>query len=116
LPARPAPGSRFHTRGPLRPRGAGAAVRAGIFTLDFNSIGNGAILNQNYSVNIQPVTVTIGGIPTQVNYAGGAPPAVAGLTQINAVVPENAPTGTTVSVTVQAGNWQSQPGVTMVVE
>jgi uncharacterized protein (TIGR03437 family) len=127
----------------------------GIFTLDYNGIGQGAIRNQDYSVNgnsypaprgstvmiyctgagptdppstdaaittglstlaIQPVTVTIGGISAQVPYAGGAPGAVAGLTQVNAVVPANAPTGANVSVVIRIGTWQSQAGVTMVVQ
>ena len=64
----------------------------------------------------QPVTVTIGGISAQVQYAGGAPGAVAGLTQINAVVPANAPTGPSVPVVIQIGTWQSQAGVTMAVQ
>ena len=127
----------------------------GILTLDFSGSGQGAILNQDYSVNgkfsaaargstvmiyligagvtyppstdgsitagqnilaLQPVTVTIGGIPAQVQYAGGAPGAVAGLTQINAVVPANAPTGANVPLTIQIGSWQTQPGVTLVVQ
>lgn len=135
-----------------------AAAAPGIFTGNFIGTGQGAILNQDYSVNgisypappgsivmiycsgagvtdpaiadagitptsqpfpalvNQPVTVTIGGIAAQVQYAGGAPGAVAGLTQINAVVPANAPTGPSVPVVIQIGTWQSQAGVTMVVQ
>jgi uncharacterized protein (TIGR03437 family) len=131
------------------------AAAPGIFTQDFNGLGTGAVLNQDYSLNGRsnparrgsyvmifctgggatdppsadaaitsgaplltlPVTVTIGGIPSpQVTYAGGAPGAVAGLTQINALVPPDAPTGAGVSLMVQVGSWQSQPGVTMVVQ
>jgi len=123
-----------------------------ILTLDFTGTGQGAILNQDYSVNgtfspaprgsavmiyligagatspasadgsvtpaanalaLQPVTVTIDGIPAQVPYSGGAPQAVAGLTQINAVVPSNARTGVPIPVSVQIGAWQTQAGVTM---
>lgn len=135
-----------------------AAAAPGIFTGNFMGTGQGAILNQDYSVNgisypasrntivmiycsgagltdpaiadaaitptsqpfpalvNQPVTVTIGGISAQVQYAGGAPGAVAGLTQINAVVPANAPTGPSVPVVIQIGTWQSQAGVTMAVQ
>ncbi len=141
--------------------GTSAAVQAqvqpaapGILTIDFTGAGQGAILNQDYSLNgktngasrgsvvmiycigmgqtnpasadgavtagqntlaIQPVSVTIDGIPAKVDYAGGAPGAVAGLTQINAEVPANAHTGP-VSVTIQIGSYQTQPGVTMVVQ
>lgn len=129
-----------------------------IFTLDFTGAGQGAILNQDYSLNgksypaprgstvmifctgtgptspastdgaitaatlplpallLQPISVTIGGISAQVTYSGPAPGAVAGLTQINAVVPSNAVTGSNVPVTIQIGNWQGQAGVTMVVQ
>jgi len=133
------------------------AAAPGIFTGEYTGTGQGAILNQDYSVNgmsypaapgstvmifcsgagatdpaisdaaitpvsppfpalvNQPVTVTIGGIAAQVKYAGGAPGAVAGLTQINAVVPSNVATGSSVPVVIQIGTWQSQAGVTMVV-
>lgn len=134
------------------------AATPGIFTLDANGVGPGAILNQDYSVNgnlhpaargstvmifctgggvtvpqstdgaltpgvnaldptVQPVTVTIGGVASpSVAYAGGAPGAVAGLIQINAVVPPNVTPGSNVPVVVQIGSWQSQTGVTMVVQ
>jgi len=130
------------------------AAAPGILTLDFTGAGQGAILNQDYSVNgksnpaargsavmiycigmgqtnpasadgavtsgtnalaTQPVTVTIDGIPAKVDYAGGAPGAVAGLTQINAEVPANAHTGA-VSIAIQVGSYQTQAGVTMVVQ
>ncbi|HUK19635.1 MAG TPA: BACON domain-containing carbohydrate-binding protein [Bryobacteraceae bacterium] len=131
------------------------AASPAVFTLDYNGVGQGAILNQDYSVNgisypaargstvmifctgagatvpasadgaittgtpalaLQPVTVTIGGIPAQVTYSGGAPGAVAGLTQINAMVPPNVTTGNSVPLTIQIGTWLAQSGVTMVVQ
>jgi uncharacterized protein (TIGR03437 family) len=46
--------------------------------------------------------VTIGGVPAQVLFSGLAP-GFAGLWQINAVVPENAPTGDDISVQVALG-------------
>jgi uncharacterized protein (TIGR03437 family) len=127
----------------------------GIFTLDYSGAGQGAILNQDYSVNgtsnaaprgstvmiygigmggtnpagadgsitpglaplvLQPVSVTIDGIPAQVTYAGGAPGAVAGLIQINAVVPASARTGASVPLSIQIGSWQTQAGVTLAVQ
>jgi uncharacterized protein (TIGR03437 family) len=64
----------------------------------------------------QPVSVTIGGIPAKVLYAGGAPSSVAGLTQINAEIPGGVTPDAAVPVVVQIGNWQSQAGVTLAVK
>jgi uncharacterized protein (TIGR03437 family) len=38
---------------------------------------------------VLPVTVTIGGVEAQVQYAGSAPESVAGLFQVNVLVPQN---------------------------
>jgi uncharacterized protein (TIGR03437 family) len=62
------------------------------------------------------VTVTIGGIPATVSYAGGAPGAVAGLTQINAQIPASVTPGSAVTIRVRIGVWQSQPGITIAVK
>jgi uncharacterized protein (TIGR03437 family) len=64
----------------------------------------------------QPVLVTIGGRPTEIRYAGGAPEMVAGVLQVNARVPEDAPAGLAVPVALKVGEASSQPGVTMAVE
>ncbi|HEY1340103.1 MAG TPA: BACON domain-containing carbohydrate-binding protein [Bryobacteraceae bacterium] len=63
-----------------------------------------------------PVTVTIGGLNADVGYKGGAPTTVAGLTQINAVVPSGVTPGPAVPVLVTIGGVQSQPGVTVSVK
>lgn len=62
-----------------------------------------------------PVTVTIGGQPAQLQYVGGAPGEIAGLMQINAVIPSGIQTGNAVTVVVQVGTASSQPGVTIAV-
>lgn len=62
---------------------------------------------------VAPVTVTIGGVPATVQYAGGAPGVIAGVMQVNAVVP--AGVSGTVPVVVTAGSAASQSGVTVVV-
>ncbi|MBI1791179.1 MAG: hypothetical protein HYR60_26925 [Acidobacteria bacterium] len=49
-------------------------------------------------------------------YAGAAPTQFAGVMQINARVPDSAPSGSAVPVMVFAGNARSQPGVTLAVE
>jgi uncharacterized protein (TIGR03437 family) len=136
------------------------AATPAVFSLDFNGQGNGAILNQDNSLNgksrpaargsvvqiflsgggvtnpastdgwittliggqwplltAQPVAVTIGGVASpQINYAGGAPGAVAGLTQINAVVPESVTPGSALPLVVEIGSWQSQSGITIAVD
>ena len=59
------------------------------------------------------VAVTLGGVPAQLRYAGGAPGQIAGLMQVNVVVP--AGLSGAVSVVLTAGGVASQPGVTVVV-
>jgi uncharacterized protein (TIGR03437 family) len=62
-----------------------------------------------------PVSVTIGGQPAEVVYAGGAPGLVAGVLQVNARVPADlTPTGN-VPVVLEVGSAASQPGVTLAV-
>ena len=64
----------------------------------------------------QPVTVTIGGVtvPTaQVVYSGAAPAAVAGLTQIDAIVPNGVTPGPALPVVVTIGGVASQVGITV---
>jgi uncharacterized protein (TIGR03437 family) len=51
----------------------------------------------------------------QLQYAGGAPGEIAGLMQINAVIPRDIQTGNAVPVLVTVGSGTSQLGVTMVV-
>ncbi|MGD0668821.1 MAG: hypothetical protein ABSB23_14775 [Bryobacteraceae bacterium] len=63
---------------------------------------------------LQPVTVTIGGMPANTNYAGGAPGIVQGVIQINAQIPSGLAAGNAV-VVVQIGGVQSQAGVTVAV-
>jgi len=62
---------------------------------------------------VAPVAVTIGGQPATVQYAGGSAGSVAGVLQINVLVPAGLPAGP-VPVVVQAGGVSSPPGVTIV--
>lgn len=59
------------------------------------------------------VTVTVGGLPAEVRYAGGAPGLIAGLMQVNVVVP--AGLAGVVPVVLTAGGVASQAGVTVAV-
>jgi len=63
-----------------------------------------------------PVTVTIGGVNTQVLYAGSPPGEVNGVVQINAVVPQTLTPGPALPVQVSIGCRQSQTGVTVAIQ
>ena len=64
-------------------------------------------------VSLLPVTATIGGKDATVQYAGGAFGIVAGVTQINLLVPAGLPAGP-VPVMVQVGTFSTQGNVTIV--
>jgi uncharacterized protein (TIGR03437 family) len=126
----------------------------GLFTIDSTGTGQGAIVNQDGSINsaanpaargsvisiyatgegqttpagvtgsvtgsglkmpVLPVTVTIGGIQAVTQYAGSAPGSVAGLLQVNAVVPQGVSPGSAVPLILSAGGIESQAGVTIAV-
>jgi len=71
------------------------------------SVSTGAVPSGSTSAVIKP-TVTIDGIPAEVQYFGLTGCCV-GLNQINVVVPTNVHTGTNVPVVVSAGGVQSNP-------
>jgi uncharacterized protein (TIGR03437 family) len=58
-----------------------------------------------------PVTATIGGIPATVYYAGAAPTEVAGLMQVDLLIPSGVQAGSEVPVTIQVGTAMSGAGV-----
>ena len=59
-----------------------------------------------------PVSVRIGGIEAEIQYAGAAPTLVAGVIQVNAVVPLGITPGDA-AVFLTVGNATSQPGITV---
>jgi uncharacterized protein (TIGR03437 family) len=61
------------------------------------------------------VTATVGGQNATVVYAGGAPGEVAGLMQVNVVIPAGIQTGNAVPVVLRVGSVFSQAGVTVAV-
>jgi uncharacterized protein (TIGR03437 family) len=83
-------------------------------------VGDGAVATGALSVADQTVRVDIAGQPAVVSYAGACPGAVAGLVQINAIVPPTVSTGAAVPITVSIGTAaaarRSQSGVTLVVK
>jgi len=133
-------------------------TRPAIFSLTQGGSGQGAILNQDYSVNgtnkpaakgsvvqifgtgegqlvpsvltgsltpgvapfpkpvASPITVTIGGQPAQIQYAGEAPTLVSGVFQINAVVPDSIASGNQPVVVTIGSNTNNTQSITVAVQ
>jgi uncharacterized protein (TIGR03437 family) len=64
----------------------------------------------------QPVTATIGGLPAQVQYAGGSPGAVAGSFQVNVQVPQGVAPGSSVPIFINVGGRDTQMNVTLAIK
>jgi uncharacterized protein (TIGR03437 family) len=64
---------------------------------------------------VAQVSVSVGGVAATVQYAGSAPGDVAGVLQVNAVVPASVGSGSQ-AVTLTVGGVASQPGVTIAVK
>ena len=133
-------------------------TRPAIFSLSQGGSGQGAILNQDYSVNganqpapklsviqifatgegqlvpavltgsvtpavppfpkpvAMPVTVTIGGQPATIQYAGEAPTLVSGVIQVNAVVPDSIASGNQTVVLTIGSNSNNTQTITVAVQ
>jgi uncharacterized protein (TIGR03437 family) len=77
---------------------------------------DGRIANApNLPVPVLPVKVRIGGVESQVQYAGAAPGFIAGAMQINVRLPATAPSGN-VPVILDIGGWPSQEGLTVAIQ
>jgi uncharacterized protein (TIGR03437 family) len=76
----------------------------------------GSITQSNLNKPVLPVSVTIGGVDAPLEYEGAAPDAVAGLLQVNAVVPLSVSPGRAVSVSLTVGDLVSPSGVTIAVQ
>jgi uncharacterized protein (TIGR03437 family) len=128
-----------------------------IFSLNQAGNGQGAILDQNYTLNgsaspavpaakgsvvqvfatgegqtnppgvtgsitgtvlhqpLLAVSATVAGIPATIQYAGSAPDLVAGVLQVNVVIPPNAPSGNDPLV-ITVGTTSTQSGITVAVQ
>jgi len=62
------------------------------------------------------VTATIGGVPAQVIFAGLAPESTPGLQQINVLVPDTAPVGSSVAIVLNIGAHMTQAGTTIAIQ
>ncbi len=85
--------------------GEGLTVPAGV---------DGKVAGSVSPIPMATVTVTIGGVPAAVQFAGGAPNNVAGVMQVNVTVPSLLPPGAAALV-VTVGAASSPPGVTIAV-
>ncbi len=100
---------------PLNPATEGSTVTlfaTGAGQTDPPSV-DGQITVAPFPQPLLPVTVRIGGIDATVTWAGAAPSAVAGLLQVNCIVPDAAPSGPAVPITVSVGDFSSPSGVTL---
>jgi uncharacterized protein (TIGR03437 family) len=86
--------------------GAGQTDPAGV---------DGQIAGTVLSKPALPVSVQIDGLDARVLYAGAAPGLIAGLLQINCVVPANAPSGYSLPVVLTIGQTSSPAGVTLAI-
>jgi len=63
-----------------------------------------------------PVSVRIGGLDSQVMYAGAAPGIIAGVIQVNCVIPADVPSGPAVPIVLNVGTASSQAGLTLAIK
>jgi uncharacterized protein (TIGR03437 family) len=77
---------------------------------------DGQIVTAPYPEPMLPVSVSIYGLPAQVLYAGAAPGLVAGVLQINVIVPAGAGPYTYDQVVVTVGDYVSPSAVTLTVQ
>jgi uncharacterized protein (TIGR03437 family) len=77
---------------------------------------DGRLTSQPYPKPTLPVSVTIDNLPAQVLYAGAAPGLVAGVLQINVVVPANAAAVRYDQVVLTIGDYTSPSAITIAVQ
>jgi uncharacterized protein (TIGR03437 family) len=104
------------------PRGSAVAIYVtGMGNLGGTTpVANGEVASTAILLADGTARVDIDGQPAVVSYAGTAPGAVAGLVQINAIVPPTVRAGAAIPMTVSIGSAitarRSQPGVTIAVK
>ncbi len=86
--------------------GAGQTNPAGV---------DGQLAGSTPSQPLGSVTATIGGVPATVQYAGSSNGLVAGVTQVNILIPPGAPSGSAVPIVIQVGANPSPTGVTVAI-
>ena len=63
----------------------------------------GSVTGSNPATQVLPVSVTVGGSGALVQFAGSAPGAVAGLLQVNALLPSGGSIGSRVPIVLTVG-------------
>jgi uncharacterized protein (TIGR03437 family) len=76
----------------------------------------GSVIGTNLKTPVLSVKVTIGGQDAVVPYAGSAGASIAGLFQVNAVVPPSVSPGAAVPISVSVSGVPSQTGATIAVQ
>jgi uncharacterized protein (TIGR03437 family) len=87
--------------------GAGQTDPAGI---------DGQVAGAILPAPLLPVFVQIGGLDAQVLYAGAAPGIIAGVIQVNCVIPADIPSGPVVPIVLNVGTASSPAGVTLAIK
>jgi uncharacterized protein (TIGR03437 family) len=106
----------YSLNSPFNPAAAGSTVM--IFGTGFGLVSPAAVDGKaavGPASTVLPVSATIDGTATPVVYAGAAPGLIAGLTQVNVRIPQQARTGAA-SLYLMIGNTSSQDGVTVFVK
>lgn len=80
------------------------------------TVPDGSVIPDASVTPVAPVSVTIGGRPAQILYAGAAPSLVSGVLQVNAVVPEGIGSGAQPVVLTIGRNGNAQQQVTVAVQ
>ncbi len=104
----------YSVNAPSNPVARGRAAM--VFTTVGGESGTDGMLAAGVSQHPMPVTATIGGKDAQVIYAGPSPGLIWGLTQVNVIVPDAAPTGSAVPIVISVGGQPTQSGVTLAVK
>jgi len=111
--------------GPAQPAARGSVIQIFATGLPVAAAVTGSITPAPDPGSTDPVSVDIGGTTARILYAGPAPGEIAGLIQVNAVVPDIAPTGSAVPIALsvsppqgplQPTIYASQTGATIAVQ
>lgn len=87
--------------------GAGRTEPAGV---------DGLVAEGIFPTPLAPVAVQIGGVDAEVLYAGSAPGLIAGVLQVNCLLPPGVPSGYAVPVVLKIGDASSQPGISVAIQ
>ncbi|MBS1854551.1 MAG: SBBP repeat-containing protein [Acidobacteria bacterium] len=104
----------YSVNSPGNPVARGRAAM--VFTTVGGESGQDGVLAAGISQHPLAVTATIGGKDATVIYAGPSPGLIWGLTQVNVIVPDSAPSGSAVPIVITVGGSSTQSGVTIAVK